>query len=170
MNKRGFTLLELLVVVLIIGILAAIALPQYKKAVYKSRFAALKNLTKSIANAEEIYNLSNGTYTDILDNLDIDFPSPDSIDDSHDTYKDYVYEWGMCRLVGSGSSQFTKCRNNSISMDYQIYFTRSPNQPGIIKCVLLNDNINSLQSQICKQETKKDTYSSSGTGWLAYTY
>ncbi len=53
-NKKGFTLLELLVVVLIIGILASIALPQYKKAVAKSRFAeALSNL-KTIAQADEV--------------------------------------------------------------------------------------------------------------------
>ena len=79
--KKGFTLIELLVVVLIIGILSSVALPQYTKAVKKSRVATLTPILKSMIEAGEAYLLANpvtrgSSLTQLpFDSLDIEIPS-----------------------------------------------------------------------------------------------
>ena len=74
MNKKGFTLIEILVAVLIIGILAAIAVPQYKLAVLKSEYSKCKEYAETIYGSVQIYYLTNGIWPKKLTDLDIELP------------------------------------------------------------------------------------------------
>ena len=71
-NNKGFTLIELLVVILIIGILAAVALPQYKKAVWRSRAKSMLPILRSMRTSIDLFYIVNDIYPTQLNELDID--------------------------------------------------------------------------------------------------
>ena len=61
-GEEGFTLVELLVVILIIGILAAIAIPSFLNQKGKGEDAAAKSSAREIATAVETYYTDNASY------------------------------------------------------------------------------------------------------------
>ena len=65
-RAQGFTLLELMIVVVVIGVLAAVAWPSYQDQVRKSNRAAAQQLMLDIASRQEQYLLDARAYTATL--------------------------------------------------------------------------------------------------------
>ncbi|RKZ02663.1 hypothetical protein DRQ21_08055 [Candidatus Fermentibacteria bacterium] len=61
-EAKGFTLIELMIVVVIIGILAAIAIPKFEDVTNSARYAACRSNLRNIAGALEFYAAENGNY------------------------------------------------------------------------------------------------------------
>ncbi len=144
MNKKAFTLLELLVVVIIIGILAAIALPQYRQAVDRSRFAALMDLTKSIASANERFYLTNDRYTTNFNDLDITIPANSFNGDTA------YFDWGNCTIMGQQQAQCLNNTNlkNKFVIHYQLG-TQSVNRNKTF-CFAITAEANSRYDKVCQ--------------------
>jgi len=142
---KGFTLIELLVVVLIIGILAAIALPQYRVAVMKSKFAALKDLTKSLLEAEERYYMVHNDFTNNIGMLDIDIGGEVS------GLAERTFTWGKCMVAHYAvGAVYANCTDDRIKLAYQIY---PKNIEAKTLCVYGGTDTNSTQYKVCKQES-----------------
>jgi prepilin-type N-terminal cleavage/methylation domain-containing protein len=66
-NRKGFTLIELMIVIAIIGILAAMAIPNFKKAREQAREKACYSNIRVLLGAIEMYNMDHSEMMDTPD-------------------------------------------------------------------------------------------------------
>ena len=75
-GRKGFTLVELAVVIIIIGILAAFAVPRFLDSVERSKAGEAFNYLAAVRSAQERYQIRQGTYADDIAKLDIQMTDP----------------------------------------------------------------------------------------------
>ena len=118
-SRRGFTLVELAVVIVIIGVLASFGVPRFLKSVERSKAAEAFNYLSAVRSAQERYQSMNGTYAGAAADLDISFPTPKYFD-----LADPV-AGGSASLEDSWSVTLTRAGAASGYGAYTVIFTES---------------------------------------------
>lgn len=106
-HQQGFTIVELLIVIVIIGILAAITIVAYNGIQARSRDSARIAKIKSIAKSIELYKVDNGTYPQILDGVGWET-----------TCGSLTESWGHCdrnKILSDMLAPYTKIDPTSLS-------------------------------------------------------
>lgn len=74
LSKTGFTLMELMIVIIILGILVTIATPMYYKSIERARMAEAVNNLGAIRSSEHRYYAAQAKITTFLNDLDVGNP------------------------------------------------------------------------------------------------
>lgn len=128
LGQRGFTLIEVMIVVIVVAILAAIAFPQYRDYVLRSNRAVAKSLLTQVADRQEQFYSANKRYSDDL--TELGYPAdpffanrsgqPAATDGGSAIYRieleaAAVASYRLAALVRNAQAQDTKCTKFTIN-------------------------------------------------------
>jgi type IV pilus assembly protein PilA len=108
-SHKGFTLVELAVVIVIIGVLAAFGIPQFLKSVERSKAGEAFNYLAAVRSAQERYVARQGVYTSAATDLDISQVAPKYFDVGTITMDNTVAgkpTWGLLLTRKANSSSY----------------------------------------------------------------
>ena len=114
--RRGFTLIELMIAIAIVGILAAIALPSYQKYIMRGKRAAAQAQMMDIANREQQYFLDKRAYADKTALEGTGFTLPTEVGVNYD-YDVTTSEDGVASFTITFTAKGTQTSDGDLSLN-----------------------------------------------------
>ena len=102
-GQSGFSLVELTIVVVILGVLAMMAVPRYQTAVERAKGAEAFNFLAQIEAGQERHNARTGEYAQAISQLDVKVPTPKHFSVGTFTSYDWQTQWEL-RVTRAGAS------------------------------------------------------------------
>lgn len=103
MNKKAFTLIEIMIVVVIIGLLAVMAIPAFNKVRQDARAKTILNNLRQVASAGQQYLLDKGVTTASYSQLRNDGRFPDIKPVASEVYTSLTVSQGGTKLVATAA-------------------------------------------------------------------
>ena len=126
-SARGFTLVELGVVVTIVGILAVIAVVGYRKMILNSKMTEAKTMVNAIRLAEEDYKAESGAYLNISSAY---CPS--------DGTQQKKYAWENPTCAGNAWAQLPVHADGPVQFGYAVFAGTTVAQPSGVPAALID--------------------------------
>ena len=144
-KKSGFTLTELLAVVLIIGILTAMIMPQYKRTIRRAEAVeSLVNL-RSLYDAAKRYKSATSSTPTSLKGLDVEFFDAKNISGDFQKFQIGKYSYEFKSSCDNSKPCIESCRLNTNDFCFQFYY----NHTGLGKDTLLCSPNTATGTWIC---------------------
>ncbi len=130
-KQPGFTLIELIVAVVIIGILASIAVPRYVRVVEKGRTSEARNILGTIRDAETAYILEHNVYTNSLSALGVTVPAACNTS--------FYFRYSVAAGAATFTASAVRCTAGGRSPNSGFGYTMTLTNDGVLNC-----NVSSL--------------------------
>lgn len=154
-NKKGFSLMELLIVVIIISGFAALTYPSYVIAIERSRVSEAVNMLATIQAAQQKNFMSYESYAPTFREINDFTPAIEDFDPTENFFYTEYYRYDMSPVIISEASKNPKVTATRVDKSHNVldkgYSLEAYYKENFVRCIYTNDD----GDKICSALTDK---------------